>query len=147
MIIEKEVMLNTNTTANGRRYTLEALHSIVEQINSRQGVSFGCIGYPSNLVVDLHQASHITTNATIINETLHADIEILSTFEGNSLLNNLDMYVFRPGFMYSGPSEDVVIDAPLLTLVGVFAVPKSEDAVIINNKPYVLNKSNYVTTI
>lgn len=147
MILEKEIILNTTTTTNGRRYTLEALQHAVHQINNHQTKSFGCIGHPEHLVIDLHKASHVATNATVIGETMYADIEILSTSEGVKLADHVSNFVFRPGFIYDGSGENKVIDAPGLTLVGVFAVLKSEDAVVLDNESYVLNETNYDTTI
>ncbi len=85
---------------NGRMYTTECLHQMVETFkqNTADGTAmFGEIGYPEErLFTSLEQVSHQVLNLNVEGTTLFGEIQVLDTPQGNMLETLLDSVVFRP---------------------------------------------------
>jgi hypothetical protein len=143
MKLLKQVILNTRATRNNRRYPIEVLESIKDQINKKdKSLNIGTIGYPTDLIVSLSDSAFRYSNAVIENEILYIDIETVHTPKGVELRNMIDNKEdirFRPGgisTLKSGiPSEvlnlidvpnEVCIDYQLIT---ISAIQASEDAI------------------
>lgn len=143
MKLLKQVILNTRVTKNNRRYPIEVLESIKDQINKRnKDLNIGTIGYPTDLIVSLSDSAFRYSNAIIENEILCVDIETVHTPKGVELRNMIDNEEdirFRPGGMSTLkggiPSEvlnlidvpnEVCIDYKLIT---ISAIQESDDAI------------------
>lgn len=138
MKLEKQLLLNTKETSNGRRYTIEALQSIADQINAiGVGRSLGRNGYPDKgevaLGLDhgttllLSKVSFILSNPVIEDNSLYVNIEVISSPCGEVLKTMIDEVVFRPMTMIADGKGTTVINAGL-TYRYAAAVPKSTDA-------------------
>ena len=154
MKLLKQVILNTRVTKNNRRYPVEVLESIKDQINKRdKDLNIGTIGYPTDLIVSLSDSAFRYSNAVIENEILYADIETIHTPKGVELRNMIDNEEdirFRPGGMSTLkggiPSEvlnlidvpnEVCIDYKLITISSI----QESDDVINFQKMLLKNKS------
>ena len=143
MKLLKQAILNASVTKNNRRYPIEVLESIKDQINKRdKDLNIGTIGFPTDLIVALSDSAFRYLNAIIENEILYVDIETIHTPNGVKLRNMIDNEEdirFRPGGMStlkSGiPSEvlnlidvpnEVCIDYQIIT---ISAIQESEDAI------------------
>lgn len=108
MKLYKQPILNTNATLNNRRYPLEVLVAIKDQIidlSSKQS-AFGTVGYDyeslEKSTVDVTKVAFRFCNPLIENETLYVDIETLETPEGQLLRSILESQMdirFRPSGM------------------------------------------------
>ena len=105
MKLYKQPILNTNASLNNRRYPLEVLISIKDQIieMSSKGMGLGTLGYDTEGLekcgVNMSKIAFKYSNPLIENETLYVDIEVLGTREGNLLKSLLEAQVdlrFRP---------------------------------------------------
>jgi hypothetical protein len=97
MKLYKQLLLNTEVTLNNRRYPLEVIESIRDQINSRdEDRNLGTVGYEENLEIDLSKVAFKYSNAVIENNALYVDIEMLDTPLGKSLNEVLGDMRFRP---------------------------------------------------
>lgn len=127
MKLEHQLLLNTKPTANGRRYTLEALQSIADKINQiGEGRSLGRNGYTGVVELSLHDVSFIISNPIIKSDSLYIDVDVLSTPEGEKLKPMLNHVVFRPMTMLASNEDTRVISGNIVYLYAA-AVLKSED--------------------
>lgn len=66
MILPKQMILNCEVTKNNRRYSIEVLESIRDQINSRSSdINIGTLGYPEGLNVNLRAAAFKYSGAEV----------------------------------------------------------------------------------
>jgi hypothetical protein len=147
MKLNKQPILNTNATLNNRRYTLEVLVSIKDQIieMSSKESAFGTLGYDSEALekatVNLSKVAFGFSNPLIENETLYVDIEVLETPEGEVLRSLLESKMdlrFRTSGMASLVGEmpqevHNLLDVPKhvspdYKLIGLAAINPEEDA-------------------
>jgi len=147
MKLYKQPILNTNPTLNNRRYPLEVLVSIKDQIiemSSKQS-AFGTVGYDSESLekatLNVSKIAFEFSNPLIENETLYVDIKTLETPEGKLLRSLLESGIdlrFRPAGTASlvgempqethnllGVPKHVATDYKLISLA---AVNPEEDA-------------------
>jgi hypothetical protein len=86
MILPKQMILNCEVTKNNRRYSIEVLESIRDQINSRSSdINIGTLGYPEGLNVNLRAAAFKYSGAEVRDGALYADIEVIETEMGDEL--------------------------------------------------------------
>jgi hypothetical protein len=114
MKLYKQPILNTNASLNNRRYPLEVLISIKDQIiemSSKQS-AFGTVGYDSGSLekatLNVSKIAFEFSNPLIENETLYVDIKTLETPEGKLLRSLLESEIdlrFRPAGMGSLDGE------------------------------------------
>lgn len=95
MILRDQLILNTKPNKNRRRYTIEALESIVKQILNDQAQNLGTLGTVDTFTTPLNKVAFRYFNPRIEEESLYVDIEILDTPSGRDLKNMLDSVVFR----------------------------------------------------
>jgi len=92
MKLEKQIILNSYPTKNGRVYTPQALEAIKKQINSSEkSRNLGALEYPEDLSVSMSDVAFTYSNAIIENGSLCVDIEILSTPMGEKLKESLEV--------------------------------------------------------
>jgi hypothetical protein len=147
MNLNKQPILNTNATLNNRRYPLEVLVSIKDQIiemSSKQS-AFGTVGYDSESLekatLNVSKIAFEFSNPLIENETLYVDIKTLETPEGQLLRSLLESEIdlrFRPSGMASLVGEmpqevHNLLDVPKhvssdYKLIGLAAINPEEDA-------------------
>ena len=147
MKLYKKPILNTNPSLNNRRYPLEVLVSIKDQIieMSSNETAFGTIGYDyeslENGGINLSRTAFKYSNPLIEDEILYVDIEVLETREGEILRSLLESKMdlrFRPAGTASlvgempqethnllGVPKHVATDYKLISLA---AVNSEEDA-------------------
>jgi hypothetical protein len=134
MKIEKELIINTNPTKNGRSYDLSALKMMQDAINGRErSRNIGIIGHPESGEVNFRKAAFIYDNAKIENASLYVDIEPLRTEMGEELMRLLELkkanggkgISFRPCGI--GTVENGIVKDYELVTVGVVFI--EEDAV------------------
>lgn len=147
MNLYKQPILNTNASLNNRRYPLEVLVSIKDQIieMSSKETAFGTIGYDYESLekggINLSKIAFKYSNPLIEDEILYVDIEILETPEGGILRSLLEAKMdlrFRPSGMASLVGEmpqevHNLLDVPKhvssdYKLVGLAAINPGEDA-------------------
>ena len=94
-------ILNTKVTKNNRRYPIEVLEIIRDQINSRKrDQNLGTIGFPKDLEIAFSDAAFRYYNAVVRNEVLYVDIETIHTplgIEFRKLIEVDNDLRFRPG--------------------------------------------------
>jgi hypothetical protein len=139
MKLEKQLILNTEVTKNNRRYNMEVLESIRDQINNPNRNNRGTMGYPESTVVELNKVGFSYSNAVVENESLYCCITILETPTGESIKSLLEDLVFRPVGQATIKGEMPVETLNLLkvpnvvntdySLVCISAISKSDDAV------------------
>lgn len=147
MNLNKQPILNTNATLNNRRYPLEVLVAIKDQIidlSSKQS-AFGTVGYDSESLekatLNVSKIAFEFSNPLIENETLYVDIKTLETPEGQLLRSLLESEIdlrFRPAGMASLVGEmpqevHNLLDVPKhvssdYKLIGLAAINPEEDA-------------------
>lgn len=147
MMLNKQPVLNTNPSLNNRRYPLEVLVSIKDQIieMSSKETAFGTLGYDieslEKCVTNLSRIAFKYSNPLIEDEILYVDIEVLETPEGGILRSLLEAKMdlrFRPSGMASlvGEMPQEVHNllgvpkhvSPDYKLVGLAAINPEEDA-------------------
>ena len=147
MKLYKQPILNTNATLNNRRYPLEVLVAIKDQIIEMSGkeTAFGTIGYDyeslEKCVINPSKIAFRFSNPLIENEILYVDVEILETPEGKLLRSILESQMdlrFRPSGMASlvGEMPQEVHNllevpkhvSPDYKLIGLAAINPEEDA-------------------
>lgn len=147
MKLYKQPILNTNASLNNRRYPLEVLVSIKDQIiemSSKQS-AFGTVGYDSESLeketLNVSKIAFEFSNPLIENETLYVDIKTLETPEGQLLRSLLESEIdlrFRPAGMGSLDGEmpqevHNLLDVPKhvssdYKLISLAAINPEEDA-------------------
>lgn len=147
MKLYKQPILNTNATLNNRRYPLEVLVSIKDQIieMSSKGASFGTVGYDiealEKATFNHSKVAFIFYNPLIENEILYVDIEILETQGGQLIRYMLESQMelrFRPSGMATLVGEmpqevHNLLDVPKhvssdYKLISLAVITPSEDA-------------------
>ena len=147
MKLYKQPILKTNPTLNNRRYPLEVLVSIKDQIieMSNKQSAFGTVGYDSESLekatLSVFKIAFRFSNPLIEDETLYVDIEVLETPEGGILRSLLESKMdlrFRPSGMASLVGEmpqevHNLLDVPKhvssdYKLIGLAAINPEEDA-------------------
>lgn len=146
MKLEKQLILNTRPTLNGRMYPLKVLEQIRDQINSNDpSINIGTLGYPEGLDISLTDAAFTYTNAVIENDCLYVDIQILSTPDGEKIKHQIEVdqrvgvssRVFRPAGQASleGELSDshrmVCDDYKIITIASIL---NDEDAIQTNEE-------------
>jgi hypothetical protein len=147
MYIERELIINTKANKNNRRYPINILELIRDQINrSDKWNNTGILGLPTSEVITLGQVAFIYTNAIVEDESLYCDIEIIDTKRGDELKQILSYesdghkrIVFRPSGMgtFRGEVPEEVhnllnvpnVIADDYQLLTISAIPANEDAV------------------
>ena len=108
MKLNKQPVLNTNATLNNRRYPLEVLVSIKDQIidMSSKETAFGTLGYDTESLekatLNVSKIAFRYSNPLIEDKILYVDIEVLETPEGGILRSLLEAKMdlrFRPSGM------------------------------------------------
>lgn len=151
MILKRQLLLNTEVTKNNRRYPLEILESVRDQINGRDSsLNFGFRDYPTDEVFsDLEKlivknAAFAYSNAIVEEESLYIDIIALSTHEGmkfaEMIKEGLDLR-FRPigtGTLKGKVPAEVhnLLEIPNVVsedyqLLSIGIVDPSQDAIIV----------------
>jgi hypothetical protein len=144
MNLYKQPILNTNASLNNRRYTLEVLVSIKDQIieMTSKETAFGTLGYDTeSLVTNPSRIAFKYSNPLIEDEILYVDIEVLETPEGGVLRSLLESEIdlrFRTNGMASLVGEmpqevHNLLDVPKhvssdYKLIGLAAINPGEDA-------------------
>jgi len=96
-ILKNVVLLPLNVlNTNGRIYTDEAAHKIVETFKTKKNIVFGELGFPETMDITLNNVSHIIEDVRIQDNKIMGTIKILDTQSGDILLKSLPHYVFRP---------------------------------------------------
>lgn len=132
MILTNQLLLNTNSTSNGRSYTSEGLRLIADQINFKRDICFGTTGY-HGVSVDLRKVSHRLYGATAQNNRLYANIEVLEDLEeGAKLVGKIYDTVFRTCCMGTVDPSTNAVNTDTLVFLYTAAIPKSEDTLNLN---------------
>lgn len=128
-------ILNTEVNKNERKYEVDILELIRDQINSRDpDRNIGTLGTFSDNAVPLSQAAFLYRDARVEGSSLYTEIELLDTPAGKKLKGKLDEMVFRPLGMGSlAVSVGVRVVQDDYQLISVTAISKDEDS---------LNESN-----
>ena len=142
MKLEKQLILNTQPTLNSRVYPLAVLEQIRDQINSNDAsVNIGTFEYPEGLEFSLSKAAFTYSNAIIENDCLYADIQILSTPDGEKIKYQLEVGVSSRVFRPAGQAtlDDELSDSQLTVggdyrLIAIASISKEEDAVQTNEE-------------
>jgi hypothetical protein len=145
MYIEKELIINDKPNKNNRRYPIEVLQKMRDQINSKdRWQNLGILGHPESNVIRLGQVAFNYSNAVIEDNALYCDIEVIDIHRGAELKQILEYekdghkrIVFRPigeGSFNGEVPEEVhnlleisVVDRYDLLMISAF--PITEDAV------------------
>jgi hypothetical protein len=146
MYIERELIINDKPNKNNRRYPIEVLQKMRDQINSKdRWQNLGILGNPESSIITLGQVAFNYSNAVIEDNALYCDIEVIDTRRGDELKQILGYesdghkrIVFRPvgEGTFKGPVPEEVhnlLDVPNVvdtyTLHMINAFPITEDAV------------------
>lgn len=127
--LNKQLVLNTNPTSNGRTYPLNVLESIKKQIEDNS-VNLGTTGYGEGIILELDEVSFSYSNPIIENNSLYIDVKPATNSLGNCLVENINEYVFRTKGIVNLSSEFIVDSG--YKLLYIAAVPKSGDALNLN---------------
>jgi hypothetical protein len=142
MKLYNQLILNTEPTKNNRRYPIEVLETIKNQINSDVNKNIGTIGFPEGLEISLSESAFTYSNAYISNDVLYCDIELINTPKGVELRRMIDENTdvrFRPGGQATLKGEMPVETHNLLgipahvsedyKLITIAAINAEEDAI------------------